>query len=58
MKQLEKDKLCNYCIGCNLLEIDTFNGIRNCWNFEKYKDNWYEEYYKELLHDEKKIKEV
>jgi len=33
MKQIEKDKLCVYCFGCNRLEQEQFEGVRNCKNF-------------------------
>lgn len=33
MKQLEQDKLCKKCVGCNRLEISEFNGVYRCNNF-------------------------
>ena len=37
MKQLEDYKLCKYCLGCNRLEDESFNGTRNCINFVQAK---------------------
>lgn len=38
MKQIGKDKLCYYCLGCNRLEIPDFLGIMSCKNFIAGKD--------------------
>lgn len=42
MKQIEKDKLCYYCLGCQLLE-GQFEGIRNCKRFTPDRENWHEQ---------------
>ena len=48
MKQVEKDKLCKYCIGCNKLELEQFNGVRNCSNFIQAEPDWQKKMWKEL----------
>lgn len=46
MNQISKDKLCYYCLGCNLIE--QIEGVRNCDRFVPYKQEWQKEYYKNL----------
>ena len=48
MKQLEKDKLCKYCMGCNKLELEQFEGVHNCSNFIQAEPDWREKMWKEL----------
>lgn len=48
MKQLSKDTLCYYCLGCNKLEDEKFEGVRNCKNFMPGIENWRELIEKEL----------
>lgn len=48
MKQLQKDKICFWCFGCNRLEEENFEGTRNCKDFLPAKENWQIEYYKKL----------
>ena len=45
-KQLEKNVICYYCMGCNKLLIESFLGVKNCKGFVLGKD--LSEYYKEL----------
>lgn len=45
---LEKNKLCYYCLGCNRLEIKNFVGVKRCNNFEAGMDNWQEKWREEL----------
>lgn len=33
MKQIEEDKKCYTCLGCNRLELEDFNGIYRCNNY-------------------------
>lgn len=33
MKQLDQDKLCKRCAGCNRLLLEEFNGVYRCENF-------------------------
>ena len=42
MKQIEQDKLCYTCLGCNKLEDETFEGFYRC-----------EHYIKGVIEDEK-----
>lgn len=30
MKQINKNKLCHTCLGCNRLELDNFYGVYHC----------------------------
>lgn len=42
MKQLEENKLCYYCLGCNTQEIENFNPVMRCKNFIASEENWQE----------------
>ena len=44
MKQLEKDKICYYCRGCNKLEDEKFAGVIKCKYFVTGRDTWYKDY--------------
>ena len=33
MKQIDKNKLCYRCAGCNRLELENFEGIYRCNHF-------------------------
>lgn len=35
MKQIDKDRLCYTCYGCNRLENSDFNGTYRCLNYIK-----------------------
>lgn len=35
MEQIGKDRLCFTCYGCNRLEVDYFNGVYRCKDYEK-----------------------
>lgn len=35
MKEIDQDKLCRTCIGCNRLEQENFNGVYRCNNYAK-----------------------
>lgn len=48
MKQIEKNKLCNYCMGCMKLENEQFNGVHNCSNFIQIEPGWQKKMWKEL----------
>lgn len=39
MKQIDKDKKCYSCLGCNKLEQENFNGIYRCENYMRGKSN-------------------
>lgn len=53
MNEINLDKLCYYCYGCNQLEQEEFNGIRKCDNFEPVIFNWQSEYLKGLKNNAK-----
>ena len=55
MKQIEEDKICFYCFGCNRLEDENFNGVRNCKGFLAGKDT--RQYYMSLKGVSKNEKE-
>lgn len=48
MKQIEKDKLCFYCLGCSKLEDEKFEGVRNCKSFVPDRQMWQEKLREEL----------
>ena len=35
MKQIEQDRKCITCLGCNRLEDESFAGVRRCENYIK-----------------------
>lgn len=35
MKQIDHDKKCYTCLGCNRLELESFNGVYRCENYIK-----------------------
>lgn len=51
MKQIKKNTLCYYCLGCNRLELEAFNGILRCKNFGAGIENWQEKLREELKKD-------
>lgn len=53
MKQLENNNVCKYCFGCNKLEDENFEGIKNCKNFVPAVKDWYEEYIKSFKEEKK-----
>lgn len=48
MKQIENDKLCYYCTGCNAEELEEFKPVMRCKNFVPGYENWQEMFRKEL----------
>lgn len=48
MKEIKKNKLCHYCLGCNKLELESFTGVYRCNNFIQAIKNWREKYNDEL----------
>lgn len=48
MKNIRKDTICQYCLGCNRLENSEFEGVRNCSNFFTYYNNWYKDFIKNI----------
>ena len=52
MKQLEDNKICKYCYGCNKLEEQDFEGVSSCKYFIQATE--LDNYYKTLRKDKKK----
>ena len=48
MKQLEKDNLCYYCLGCPAEESEDFKPVMRCKEFVPDRENWREMLEKEL----------
>ena len=46
---MEDSKICYYCLGCNKLEMEEFEGVMNCKDFMQGKE--LQEYYKKLKGD-------
>ncbi len=53
MEQISNKKLCFYCLGCNKLEDENFDGVMRCENFVQSRQNWQEEWKKNLEIEEK-----
>lgn len=53
MKQIDNKKLCKYCLGCNKLEDENFEGVMRCKNFTAGVDNWQEKWKEELKNVDK-----
>jgi len=48
MKQLKADTICYYCLGCERLTNEQFDGVRNCKGFIPAMQNWQERLREEL----------
>ena len=48
MQQISKDMICKYCFGCNKLELESFNGTRNCRRFIPAFTDWRNAYDKAI----------
>ena len=48
MKQIEKDKLCFYCLGCQAEAQEEFKPVMRCKNFVADRPDWREKLEKEL----------
>lgn len=48
MKQIKKNTLCYYCLGCNKLELVDFNGVMRCKGFCAGVEKWQEKLGEEL----------
>lgn len=48
MKQIEDNKICKYCLGCEQLAIQEFEGVIKCNYFMAGKSNWHEEFIKAI----------
>lgn len=54
MKQIDNKKLCKYCLGCNKLEAENFNGVMRCKNFVTGMEDWQEKW-KEQMKNAKQV---
>lgn len=48
MKQLKDNVICKYCLGCNRLLLEDFDGVKNCKGFAAGYKDWQERFYKAL----------
>ena len=53
MKQIKNSTVCKYCYGCNRLEDEQFEGVKNCKNFIPAIKDWYEKYIKSFKEEKK-----
>jgi hypothetical protein len=49
MKQIDNKKLCFWCLGCNKLGDENFDGVMRCKDFAPGMKNWQEKWKKELM---------
>lgn len=50
---MKKKCLCDYCLGCNLLEYKYFQGYMNCKNFVPGYKDWNERYLEDIKGDKR-----
>lgn len=48
MKQIEKNTLCYYCLGCNKQESEEYKPVMRCKDFMAGTENWQEKLREEL----------
>lgn len=48
MKQIDNKELCKYCLGCNKLEDENFNGVMRCKNFIAGQADWFEKWKEQM----------
>ena len=48
MKQIEKNTLCYYCMGCNKQENENYKPVMRCKNFAPDRPDWREKLEREL----------
>lgn len=56
MKQIKKNTLCYYCLGCNKQESEEYKPVMRCKGFVPGIENWQERLRKELKNSEKESK--
>lgn len=56
MKQIEKNTLCYYCLGCNKQESEKYKPVMRCKGFVPGINNWQEKLREELKSNEKESK--
>ena len=52
MKQIEKNTLCYYCLGCNKQEDTDYKSVMRCKGFVPGINNWQEKLREELKKSE------
>ena len=52
MKQIKKNTLCHYCLGCNKQESEDYKPVMRCKSFISGVENWHEKLRKELKRSE------
>jgi hypothetical protein len=52
MKQIKKNTLCYYCLGCNKQESEEYKSVARCKYFVPGIKNWQEKLRKELKKSE------
>ena len=52
MKQIKKNTLCYYCLGCNKQESEEYNPVMRCKRFAAAIENWQEKLREELKKSE------
>lgn len=52
MKQIKKNTLCYYCLGCNKQESEEYKSVMRCKSFTAGKENWQEKLREELKRNE------
>lgn len=53
MKQIDNKKLCFYCLGCNKLEDENFNGVMRCNGFMPDRAIWQEKWKEQMKNGNK-----
>ena len=53
MKQINNKKLCKYCLGCNKLEDENFNGVMRCKHFIQGQADWQEKWKEQMKNGNK-----
>lgn len=48
MKQIKKDTLCYYCLGCNKQENEDYKLVKRCNNFVSGYEDWQDKLREEL----------
>lgn len=53
MKQIDNKKLCKYCLGCNKLEDENFDGVMRCKYFAAGVAEWQEKWKEQMKNGNK-----
>lgn len=55
MKQIDNKKLCFYCLGCEKLSCENFDGVMRCKDFVPGMKNWQEKWKEQMKKCKKEI---